>query len=69
MEKTVKIDGMMCMKCEAKVKKAFEELPEVDEAIVNKDTKSAVLKLNADLSDDAIKAVVEGKYFTFLGVE
>ena len=32
MEKTIKIEGMMCGHCEAAVKKALEELPEVESA-------------------------------------
>ena len=35
MEKTMKIEGMMCGHCEARVKKALEALPEVDQAEVS----------------------------------
>ena len=30
MKKTLKVEGMMCGHCEARVKKALEALPEVD---------------------------------------
>ena len=49
MTKTVKIEGMMCPHCEATVKKAFEALPQVDEAVVSHVAGTAVLNLNADL--------------------
>lgn len=64
MEKTVKIEGMMCSHCEATVKKMFEEFPQVDEAIVSHTDGTAVLKLNADLPDDVIKKAVEDKGYT-----
>lgn len=59
MEKSVKIEGMMCGHCEARVKKALEELPEVEEAIVSHEKKNAVLKLKAPLSDEAVKKAIE----------
>lgn len=58
MEKTMKINGMMCVRCEAHVKKALEALPEVDEAIPSHETGTAVVKLNADISDEKLKEVV-----------
>ncbi|MGN0568924.1 MAG: heavy metal translocating P-type ATPase [Candidatus Fimenecus sp.] len=66
MEKTVKIEGMMCSHCEATVKKMFEEFPQVDEAIVSHTEGTAVLKLNTDLSDDVIKKAVEDKGYTVI---
>ncbi len=59
MEKTVKIEGMMCPHCEARVKKLFESFSEVDDATVSHEKGTAVLKLNAQLSDDKIKSAIE----------
>ena len=59
MEKTLKIEGMMCQYCEMHVKKALEALPQVDEARPSHETGEAILKLNADISDDALSAAVE----------
>ena len=59
MEKTLKIEGMMCGHCEATVKKALEELPQVTLAEVSHESGTAKVTLNADISDDALKAVVE----------
>ena len=69
MKKTVKIQGMMCGHCEATVKKALEALPFVEEAVVSHDAGTAVLTLNGDLDEAAVKAAVEAKDFTFAGIE
>ena len=61
MEKTVKIEGMMCPHCEARVKQVLEALPQVDEAIPSHTSGTAVIKLNADISDSEIKAVIEAQ--------
>lgn len=58
MEKTIKIKGMMCPHCEARVKKILEELPEVDEAIVSYKKDSAVLKLSAPVSDEVLIGII-----------
>ncbi len=61
MEKTMKIEGMMCGHCEAAVKKALEALDGVNEAIVSHEKGTAVVKLNADVADDVLKETVEAK--------
>ena len=59
MTKTMKIEGMMCMHCEARVKKTLEALPEVAEAVVSHEAGTAVLTLSADISNEALTAVIE----------
>ncbi|MBE6742205.1 MAG: heavy metal translocating P-type ATPase [Ruminococcaceae bacterium] len=59
MKKTVKIEGMMCMHCEAAVRKALEAFSEVDSAAVSHESGEAVLTLNAPLDDETIKNAVE----------
>ena len=59
MEKTMKIEGMMCGHCEARVKKCLEKLPEVEEAMVSYEAGTAVVKLNKEISDDVLKQTVE----------
>ena len=59
MNKTVYIEGMMCGHCEARVKKAFEALPQVTEAEVSHEKKQAVLTLSGELSDKEIKNTVK----------
>ena len=67
MEKTMKIEGMMCAHCEARVKKCLEALPQVDEAVVSHERGTAVLKLNADVSDDVLKKAVEDQGYEIVG--
>ncbi len=69
MEKTMKIEGMMCGHCEARVKKCLEALPEVEEAIVSHENGTAVVRLQAALSDEVLKATVEAQDYTVLSVE
>ncbi len=59
MEKTLKIDGMMCPHCEARVKKTLEELPEVESALVSHVSGTAVLTLKEDISDAKLKEIIE----------
>lgn len=67
MEKTIKIEGMMCPHCEARVKRALESLDEVDSAVTSHENGNAVLTLNADVSDEKLKAAVEGAGYKFIG--
>jgi len=69
MEKTMKIEGMMCGHCEARVKKVLEKLPEVDEAIVSFEAGTAIVKLNAEIENEVLTAVVEDQDYTVLSVE
>ncbi|MGN0521793.1 MAG: heavy metal translocating P-type ATPase, partial [Eubacterium sp.] len=59
MEKTMKIEGMMCPHCEATVKKTLESFSQVDSAQVSHEQGTAVLTLNADIDDDVLKKAVE----------
>ncbi|MBP5161602.1 MAG: HAD-IC family P-type ATPase, partial [Spirochaetales bacterium] len=63
MTKKMDIDGMMCPHCEARVKKALEAVEGVREAVVSHESASAVLTLDADVSDaDLTKAVTDAGY-------
>ena len=69
MKKIMHIEGMMCGHCEAAVKKALEALPQVDEAVVSHETRTAELTLNAEIADDVLKKTVEDKDYTVTSVE
>ena len=69
MKKTLKVEGMMCGHCEARVKKALEALPEVDEAVVSHEAGTAVVTLNADVSDDVLKKAVEDQDYKVTGIQ
>ena len=59
MTKTMNIEGMMCGHCEATVKKALEALKGVENAEVSHTAGTAVVTLDADVSDDTLKKAVE----------
>ena len=59
MTKTISIEGMMCGHCEATVKKALEALKGVENAEVSHTAGTAVVTLDADVSDDTLKKAVE----------
>jgi Cu2+-exporting ATPase len=59
MEKTLKIEGMMCGHCEAHVKKALETLAQVDQAVVSHEAGTAVITLNAPVDEAALRKAVE----------
>lgn len=69
MQKTMKIEGMMCGHCEARVKKCLEALPEVEEALVSHEKKTAVVTLRAELSDEVLKKTVEEQDYRVMGIE
>ncbi len=68
MEKTMKIEGMMCAHCEAAVKKCLEALPEVDAAEVSHEAGTAVVTLNARIADEILKKTVEDKDYKVLSI-
>lgn len=69
MKKTMKIEGMMCGHCEATVKKALETLEQVSAAEVSHKDGTAVVTLQADISDEELKKAVEEKDYTVVSVE
>lgn len=69
MTKTMKIEGMMCGHCEARVKKCLEALGQVTEAVVSHEAGTAVLTLNAEVSDEILKKTVEDQDYKVISVE
>lgn len=61
MEKTLKIEGMMCPHCEATVKTCLEQIPGVESAQVSHQSGTAVVSLSSDVADDILKKAVEDK--------
>ena len=66
MTKTLKIEGMMCPHCEARVKKILEAVDGVSAADVSHVTDSAVLTLTKDVSDELLKKVIEEQGYKVL---
>ena len=69
MTKTLKVEGMMCMHCEARVKKALEAVPGVASAEVSHEKGTAVVTLSADVADETLAKAVEAQDYKVLGVE
>lgn len=69
MEKTIKIDGMMCNHCEMHVKKALEALDGVKSAEVSHTAGTAVVTLEKAVADSALKQAVVDQGYTVTGIE
>ena len=69
MTKTMKIEGMMCGHCEARVKKVLEALAEVDSAEVSHEAGTAVVTLNSDVSDEVLKKTVEDQDYKVTSIQ
>ena len=69
MKKTLHVEGMMCCHCEARVKKALEALPAVDAAMVSHEAGTAIVILNAEVSDADLKKAVEDQDYKVTGIE
>ena len=69
MTKTLKVEGMMCPHCEARVKKALEALEGVESAVASHEAGTAVVTLSAAVADETLKAAVEAQDYKVLGIE
>lgn len=64
MNKIIKVNGMMCMHCEAHVKKALEEIDGVIEALPSHEKGNVTVKLSKDVPDDVLKGAIESQGYT-----
>ncbi len=69
MEKTMKIEGMMCPHCEARVKKTLEALDGVTGAVVSHTSGTAVVTMNAPVADDVLKKAIEDQGYPVLEIK
>lgn len=58
MEKTLKIEGMMCMHCVSHVKKALEGVPGAESVDVDLEAGTATVRASAAATDDILTAAV-----------
>ena len=63
MDVTLKVEGLMCPKCEARVKKALEALTGVESAVADRVTGTALVK-GENLDVAALRAAVEEAGYT-----
>ena len=69
MEKTMKIEGMMCMHCENRVKKTLEKIEGVESAVVSHEKGTAVVTLSAEVANDVLKTAIEDQDYTVISIE
>ena len=69
MTKTLKVEGMMCEHCEARVKMALEAVNGVESAVADHNANTAVVTLSADVADDVLRKAVEDQGYKVLGIE
>lgn len=67
--KTMKIEGMMCMHCEARVKKVLEAVDGVESAKVSHEEGTAVLTLSAPVADEILTEVITAQDYKVLGID
>ena len=67
MEKTIRVDGMMCEHCEAAVQKSLEKVRKVESAKADHKEGTVVLQMSGDVKEDKLKKAVEEAGYTYLG--
>lgn len=69
MKKIMKIEGMMCPHCEARVKSVLEELAEVESAEVSHKHGTAIVTLKSEISDEILKKTVENTGYKVISID
>ena len=69
MEKTLKIEGMMCPHCEATVRKALESIDGVEKAEVSHKKGQAIVTLSKEVANDVLKTSVEEKDYKVTDIQ
>ncbi|WP_044973530.1 heavy metal translocating P-type ATPase [Ruminococcus sp. HUN007] len=68
MTKTIEIEGMMCTRCEAHVKKALEAIDGVESASASHEENKAVVTLSSDVADEVLKSAVEAEEYKVMKI-
>ena len=69
MEKTLKVEGMMCVHCEARVKKALEAIEGVENAVCSHEAGTAVVTLSKEVPYEVMKKAVEDQDYQVTGID
>ena len=69
MTKTMKIEGMMCKHCEARVKKILEGIDGVTEADVSFEAGTAIVTLSKDVENDVLKSAIEAQDYPVIDIK
>ena len=65
----MKIEGMMCQHCQARVKKALEAVDGVESADVSFESGTAKVALKNAVSDDVLKKAVEDQDYKVIEIK
>ena len=65
-EITLKVQGMMCAHCEARVKKCLEEIPGVESAVVSHEAGTAVVTASENVPESAMREAVTAQGYEVL---
>ena len=68
MKKTMNIEGMMCIHCQNRVKKALEALDGVQEADVSFEAGTAVVDMTDDVDDAVLTKAVEDEDYKVVSI-
>ncbi len=68
MEKTIKIQGMMCPHCEARVKKLLEETDGILSAAVSHENDTAVITMADPVSDEVLTKLITDNGYTVIEI-
>lgn len=68
LSKTIQIEGMMCGHCESTVKKALEELKNVQNAEVSHEKGTAIVTLTGEVNDKTIKNAIKAAGYKVTGI-
>ena len=69
MEKTIKIEGMMCGHCSGRVKKCLEATAGIANADVSHETGIALVRMDNDVSDEVLTKIIEDEGYKVLGIK
>ena len=69
MTKTMKIEGMMCKHCEARVKKILEGIDGVVEAEVSHEKGTAIVTLSKDVDNSVLKSAIEAQDYPVIDIQ
>jgi len=69
MKKIIKIEGMMCPHCEARVKNILEQMEEVEMAEVSHKDKKAIVTLAKDIEEQKLKSVIEEQGYSVIQID
>ena len=69
MTKCMRIDGMSCGHCSARVEKALRELAGVKDVKVDLEAKTATIQADEGIAEEALSRAVTESDYTVLGID